>query len=281
MVLASAVIVVVVYVASLIGYSVLEQPARQFRFPEAAVSGETAVIVRLHHVDATENRLAIEVLAHPGAQLHAEPPDAVTIRLSSWTNSGELIYVHDERVGNELATSLVAVGDPDDWPFDRYRTDTIGIQLFGDDDRRPITAPIVVAGSVNGWIIASRLSTVGAPATAAPAVQFELQRTRDALVLIAGILLVLLTLPVAALFVAIETVLDRRKVQPAFITWIAAMLFAVVPLRNVLPGAPPAGAWIDIAVVVWVFVALAAAMVLYTIAWWRQTRPEYLADRRG
>ncbi|WP_234904339.1 DUF4436 family protein [Mycolicibacterium frederiksbergense] len=275
-VLTSVVIVAVVYVASLIGYSVLEQPPAQFRFPEAATSGETAVIVRLSQVDTSANRLVIDVLVHPGTQLQAEPPDQYVIRLSSWTDSGELIYLHDDLVGNELTTSLVAVGDPDEWPFDSYVTDTIGMQLFAGtgDDQRPIAAPIVVGGSVNGWVIDSRLGTVGSPGATAPAVAFELERTREALVLIAGILLVLLALPAAALFVAIETVLDRRKLQPPFITWFAAMLFAVVPLRNVLPGAPPAGAWIDLAVVVWVLVALAAAMVLYIIAWWRQTRPE-------
>ncbi len=274
--LTSVVLVAVVYVASLIGYSVLEQPPAQFEFPEAAASAETAVIVRLRQVDTSANRLAIDVLVHPGAQLQAEPPDQYVIRLSSWTDSGELIYLHDDLVGNEHTTSLVAVGDPDEWPFDSYVTDTIGMQLFAvsGDDQRPIAAPIVVGGGVNGWNIDSRLSTVGAPGATGPAVEFELQRTREALVLIVGILLVLLALPAAALFVAIETVLDRRKLQPPFITWFAAMLFAVVPLRNVLPGAPPAGAWIDLAVVVWVLVALAAAMVLYIIAWWRQTRPE-------
>ncbi|WNG84389.1 DUF4436 family protein [Mycobacterium sp. ITM-2016-00316] len=275
-VLTSVVIVAVVYVASLIGYSVLEQPPAQFEFPEAAASAETAVIVRLRQVDTSENRLVIDVLVHPGTQLQADPPDQYVVRLSSWTDSGELIYLHDDLVGNEHTTSLVAVGDPDEWPFDSYVTDTIGMQLFAGsgDDQRPIAAPIVVGGGVNGWVIDSRLSTVGSPGATGPAVEFELQRTREALVLIAGILLVLLALPAAALFVAIETVLDRRKLQPPFITWFAAMLFAVVPLRNVLPGAPPAGAWIDLAVVVWVLVALAAAMVLYIIAWWRQTRPE-------
>ena len=49
------------------------------------------------------------------------------------------------------------------------------------------------------------------------------------------------------------------------------MLFAVVPLRNLLPGAPPAGAWIDQAVVLWLLTALAAAMVLYIVAWRRQS----------
>jgi len=275
-VLTSVVLVAVVYVASLIGYSVLEQPPAQFQFPEAAASAETAVIVRLRQVDTSENRLVIDVLVHPGVRSQADPPDRYVIRLSSWTDSGELIYLHDDLVGNEHTTSLVAVGDPDEWPFDSYVTDTIGMQLFAvsGDVQRPIAAPIVVGGGVNGWVIDSRLSTVGSPGATGPAVAFELKRTREALVLIAGILLVLLALPAAALFVAIETVLDRRKLQPPFITWFAAMLFAVVPLRNVLPGAPPAGAWIDLAVVVWVLVALAAAMVLYIIAWWRQTRPE-------
>lgn len=232
--------------------------------------------MRLRQVDTSENRLVIDVLVHPGVRSQADPPDRYVIRLSSWTDSGELIYLHDDLVGNEHTTSLVAVGDPDEWPFDSYVTDTIGMQLFAvrGDEQRPIAAPIVVGGGVNGWVIDSRLSTVGSPGATGPAVAFELQRTREALVLIAGILLVLLALPAAALFVAIETVLDRRKLQPPFITWFAAMLFAVVPLRNVLPGAPPAGAWIDLAVVVWVLVALAAAMVLYIIAWWRQTRPE-------
>ena len=34
------------------------------------------------------------------------------------------------------------------------------------------------------------------------------------------------------------------------------MLFAVIPIRNFLPGAPPPGAWIDQALVLWVLIAL-------------------------
>ncbi|EUA21049.1 putative CONSERVED TRANSMEMBRANE domain protein [Mycobacterium kansasii 662] len=49
------------------------------------------------------------------------------------------------------------------------------------------------------------------------------------------------------------------------------MLFAVVPLRNILPGSPPAGSWIDQAVVIWVLIALATAMVVYVIAWYRES----------
>jgi hypothetical protein len=64
--------------------------------------------------------------------------------------------------------------------------------------------------------------------------------------------------------------LGRRKFVPPFATWYAANLFAIVPLRNILPGAPPAGSWIDQALVQWVLLALATAMALYVYSWVRQ-----------
>ncbi|MGZ4564391.1 MAG: DUF4436 family protein [Mycobacterium sp.] len=55
---------------------------------------------------------------------------------------------------------------------------------------------------------------------------------------------------------AIQIALGRRKFVPPFVTWFAAMLFAVIPIRNFLPGSPPPGAWIDQALVIWVLIAL-------------------------
>ena len=85
-----------------------------------------------------------------------------------------------------------------------------------------------------------------------------------------GICLVLITLPVLALWVSIEMIRGRKNFLPPYSTWYAGMLFAVVPLRNLLPGAPPFGAWIDQALVLWVLIALVAAMVIYFIAWYRR-----------
>ena len=52
--------------------------------------------------------------------------------------------------------------------------------------------------------------------------------------------------------------------------WYAANLFAIVPLRNILPGSPPPGSWIDQAIVQWVLIALVLAMSLYIFSWVRQ-----------
>ena len=79
------------------------------------------------------------------------------------------------------------------------------------------------------------------------------------------------SLPALAFAVVIPMLLRRRKFVAPFGTWFAAMLFAVIPIRNFLPGSPPAGAWIDQALVLWVLIALVLAMVLYFITWYRRT----------
>ena len=48
-----------------------------------------------------------------------------------------------------------------------------------------------------------------------------------------------------------------------------AMLFAIMPLRNFLPGSPPPGSWIDQALVLWVLIGLVVAMTIFIFAWWR------------
>jgi hypothetical protein len=88
------------------------------------------------------------------------------------------------------------------------------------------------------------------------------------------ILAVLIALAGLGLFVAVQTVRDRRKFQPPMTTWYAAMLFAVMPLRNALPDSPPFGCWIDVTIVLWVIVVLVISMTLYISCWWRHLRPE-------
>ena len=76
----------------------------------------------------------------------------------------------------------------------------------------------------------------------------------------AAIVLILISLPFLALWVVINVYRGRRKFEPAFLSWIAALLFATMTIRNFLPGSPPAGSWVDIAVVIWVMIALTVAL---------------------
>jgi hypothetical protein len=101
-----------------------------------------------------------------------------------------------------------------------------------------------------------------------------MKRTPSTVLFGVVILGVLIALAGLAMFVALQTLLNRRKFQPPMTTWYAAMLFAVMPLRTALPDSPPFGSWIDVTVVLWVIVVLVVSMVLYIYCWWRHLRPE-------
>ncbi len=93
--------------------------------------------------------------------------------------------------------------------------------------------------------------------------------------MVAILLAALVTIAVLGITVSVQTIRDRRKFQPPMTTWFAAMLFAVVPLRNALPDAPTIGTWIDVTVILWVIVALVASMALYIACWWRHLNPAF------
>ena len=133
-------------------------------------------------------------------------------------------------------------------------------------------ARIEVTGSLDGWDVNVR-RVHDAEDTENPSsldnVVITLHRSKGPLILDLGICLILIALPVLALWVAIPMLLGRTTFLPPFITWYGAMLFAIVPLRNFLPGNPPLGSWIDQAVVLWVLIGLVVAMALFILAWWR------------
>ena len=100
----------------------------------------------------------------------------------------------------------------------------------------------------------------------------DARRAGNTLVFAFILLAIMVALPVIALIVAVNTRWRScRTVQPTFMSWLAAMLFATVPLRNFLPGSPPVGSWVDAVIVLWVIVGLVLALGIYASAWYRQT----------
>jgi len=197
-----------------------------------------------------------------------------SVRFFPQNDLGDLQYPVG-KMPAQVATTIVAHGDPGDWPFDSYKTDTIQADvLVGTGDNRQYKpARAEVTGLLEGWdVSASRIGRDSHDLGRPDNVVITLKRAKGPLVFDLGICLVLITLPTLALFVAIQMLTGRRQVLPPFSTWYAAMLFAVVPLRNILPGSPPPGAWIDQAVVIWVLIGLATALVLYIMAWYRHSK---------
>jgi hypothetical protein len=267
---------------SLLGYHYLASAPGPLAAPELGTADGTVVLVRLEQLHPVEHRLDVKVLVMPDDSTVDKRLNVLTtdtsVRLFPHNDLGDLQYPVGKSPA-QIATNIEAHGDPGDWPFDTYKTDTIqaDVLLGVGDGRQYKPARVEVTGLLEGWDISVARVGRNAEDTERPDnrpdnVIVTLHRAKGPLVFDLGICLVLITLPSLALFVAIQMLTGRRQFLPPFATWYAAMLFAVVPLRNILPGTPPAGAWIDQAVVIWVLIALAAALVLYIAAWYRHSK---------
>jgi hypothetical protein len=163
---------------------------------------------------------------------------------------------------------LTLARDVERWPFDSYYTGPITVALYTGSGQAPQRVTVKFVDRLAGWKIhTNRIDDANALAP----YEIELQRSVSTMVFAVIILCIFIAIAAVGLFVAIQTVRDARRFQSPMTTWYAAMLFAVVPLRNALPGSPAFGSWIDLTIVLWVLVALVVSMLLYIAAWWRAT----------
>ncbi len=275
-------VVITAYILSLVGVHFLQRSEGPLPPLDLSQGGGYATIVqlRLEELKPVANRLTVNVPVYPGVTQYDNRFDVlgndVAVRLYPTSDLGDLRYPKGKAPA-QLSTTVEAHGDPGNWPFDSYKTEPIAADAFvgSGDTRQKVPARVEVTGVLDGWEISvNRVHDPGALPTSRAAdngnVVITLKRAKGPLIFDLGICLVLITLPTLALLVAIPMAMGRRKFLPPFGTWYAANLFAIVPLRNILPGAPPPGAWIDQAIVQWVLIALVTAMSLYIFAWVKQ-----------
>lgn len=273
---------VAVYALSLLGVHLLEKSEGPLPQLDLSQGGGDATIVqlRLEELKPVANRLTVNVLVYPGISAYDNRYDVlatdVAVRLYPTGDLGDLHYPKGKAPA-QLTTIVEAHGDPGNWPFDSYKTEPISADAFegSGGNLKKVPARVEVTGSLDGWDASvNRLHDPAALPTSRATdngnVVITLRRAKGPLIFDLGICIVLISLPTLALAVAIPMALGKRKFLPPFATWYAANLFAIVPLRNILPGAPPPGSWIDQAIVQWVLIALVTAMSLYIFAWVRQ-----------
>jgi hypothetical protein len=271
-------VVLVVYVLSLLGVHLLADSAEPLGEPDLGTTADTVVQVKVEELDTVNNRLKVNVLVIPedskfDKKFHTLTQE-VTVRLYPENDLGDLQYPVGKSPAQQT-TYLDAAGDPANWPFDSYSTGTIQAEVYAGtgENRSKDDARVEVTGEVGGWDVSVR--RVGQSTTENSSrpddVIITLHRSKSTLIFDLGIVLVLIALPALALWVAIPMALGKKKFLPPFVSWFAAMLFAVVPLRNIFPGKPPEGSWVDQAITLWVLLALIVAMTLFIMAYRKQS----------
>lgn len=230
-------------------------------------------------VDGAASHLTLRIT--PGPDLGSYSSDqfsmdeTVHVLVTGTDGSRTITYGADEVVGAEAVT-LTLDGFIEQWPFDRYTTDTMIVPLRegADGEGVPIPYELAVDGRVPGWNVTAQAVELPAMATedgliTTLGVQFTITRAASTIAFGVVLLTLMVIAPVLVLTAAITVYRGRRKIEATMLGWFGAMLFATIPLRNFLPGSPPIGSWVDYLIVLWVIAALIAGLVIFILAWLR------------
>jgi Domain of unknown function (DUF4436) len=231
----------------------------------------TTVTLDVVNIQNNYSELVGDLIVKPGPELLDPATDGLkqdlTVAVTSATTPVRRTWSKGMLPG-VFPVPITLARDVERWPFDSYYTGPITVSLFNGSGQLPERADVTFVDRLTGWKVdVHRVNNAHALAP----YEVDLQRSTSTMVFAIVILCIFVAIAAVGVFVAVQTARDPRRFQSPMTTWYAAMLFAVLPLRNALPGSPSFGSWIDLTIVMWVLVALVVSMLLYIGAWWRAT----------
>jgi hypothetical protein len=234
--------------------------------------GGVAVLVTARGINAAtpEMDVDVEVLLSDGLlNGDGNPKEQLTLTIEPTLDDADIIWPTDRRV-QVRSEKVTFDGDIQDWPFDQYASQLIAAAWVGTGaDFRYVDTALYFKGSVQGW----HLATGAADPSAGALLDVGFQRSIAIMLFGLSLVVVLIMLPVTCWIVGLKLYREDRLFGAGFLGWIAAMLFATIPIRNFFPGSPPPGSWVDVLVTLWVVVALTVALVIGMAAFIRHRRP--------
>lgn len=302
-------LLVMIYLSSLIAYAEAGQSQiEKGPNPVTQTADGVNFAFDLIAIDPAKNQMTLRMLVSPqGSFLDTQEfAFAKALRITvRYQTSGQISrdIPAGTPVGGLNELNMFIDGNPNTYPFDQYNygfsadddeADPIDAELVDPaplvsiaelgpgDVALPTQIPIGVypSGGLQGWTESWRYEisdqSIG---QAVPGntlmLQLSVKRGGGVLAFVLVVLTLMVVTATLAWMVARSVAAKRRPIEATMAGWFAALLFALVPLRTNLPGAPPIGAWLDVAVFFWVELALLVAMAVFIGSWLRfRTPPE-------
>ncbi|WP_296394002.1 DUF4436 family protein [Williamsia sp.] len=228
------------------------------------------VYLDIDAVSGEDFSLQTRASVYPGADLidsNGDLREDLTVEVTPAASASSVTFSRGTQLSSQPVT-LYADGDIRDWPFDAYRAPDLTVRVFtgSGEARAAVPTKVAVTDSMSSWTVDTTDTDTGP----VEALDVHVSRTGATIAFGIAMCVVLAILPICTLFVSIQTLRRRKQFLPPIVTWFAVMLFAVLPIRNLFPGSPPIGSWVDYTVVLWVVMGLTLSLVFYVTAWWRQ-----------
>ncbi|MET0829235.1 MAG: DUF4436 family protein, partial [Microbacterium sp.] len=246
-------VLAVVYVVVVTLYALNDRSANIEGCTEDPPSDAVLLQITPESVDAAGDRLigtltalSFGPIASEDTSLLTEP---LTILVSDNDGPRSFTLAQDE-IPAPQSIRLITDGYIERWPFDSHSVDLALVSLQ-DASGTATVIPTLLCGTahVPGWTFSSEevAGTDELVVDGEPVTQVRIIATRSVATVAFGIVILglMAVLPVLGLTVAIVAYRGIRKVEATLMSWMAAMLFATIPLRTFLPGSPPIGSWVD------------------------------------
>lgn len=196
--------------------------------------------------------------------------------LEIWGNTGQSQFdMPAEKAMNSLETTInIYENRPKDYPFDKHRAEAwFQIRRAGPssviDDVKSYSASIIPIKlkfdeTFSGYNIAATQRPDSDPDYTV--LDIELSRSWIVVSFSIFIMVIKWLLAIGALMV-VFSVLRGRKVELGMFSWLAALLFALPPMRNSMPDVPPIGTLSDFIAFFWVEGIIAISLATLVFIW--------------
>ena len=154
------------------------------------------------------------------------------------------------------------------YPFDRYSAQIVlsAHETSSNNVRTAIPVRATVWEGVPSWaLIVAKVPPV--EASGELALRFGLHRPAAHVFFACVIYGLMLLIAISGGAIAALVFVGARRVELGQVTALAAMVFALPALRNVLPGGPPLGVLADVFILLWAELAVALALTLVVAMW--------------
>ncbi|WP_225730217.1 MULTISPECIES: DUF4436 family protein [unclassified Nocardia] len=208
-----------------------------YRVGDTGEPNRVDIDVWVGKLDPAMQTATVEVLAQPrGALADRSGFFAADSVLYTSGLKADPIKIKAGEPISALELKVAMAGTFTDYPFDSYRT-TLAFDVLQGDRHLPLTASVSSGDTF--------FTLEEAPAADGVDLAVHAKRSSPAVFFALFIMVLMLGLAVAAAIASFYVLRWRRGLMWPACSMMCALLFALVPLRNAVPGGPPIGSIID------------------------------------
>jgi hypothetical protein len=257
------------------------------------------VTAKLLAIDPVKGDLTARLQFEPSGKLQ-EPKtwaltDDIVLYINSATGKVVVPFKKDERMNPTEVTLSLYNGTVMNYPFDHHEGELyfyfgkhngtvmnypfdhhegelyfyFGKPVHGPDgaviDYADVPTEVAYTGALAGYSIRSEPNANREPGTVD--IIISLARSRSVVFFAVFVMILQWLLAVAAILAVWTWVVRGNRIEVTMFGWMGALLFALIPLRNAMPGAPPVGALSDFLAFFWVLAILAICMFIAIVTW--------------